>query len=63
MNKNVIETPLIDPNYVSYEQFFDHDWCGTMLEMVRNSPLSEAVNALIVSWRSTNGAHILPRLM
>jgi hypothetical protein len=63
MDKDIIDTPLIDPNLDSYQQFFDHGWCKCMFEAVKTSPLNDAVCALMVAWRSTNGAHMLPWLM
>lgn len=63
MDKDIIDTPLIDPNLSSYENFFDRDWAKSTFAAVKNTPLEEAVNGLIVAWRSTNGAHILPSLM
>jgi hypothetical protein len=63
MDKDIIDTPIIDPNLVSYEKFFDHDWAESTFEAVKNTPLEDAVGALVVAWRSTNGAHILPWLM
>ncbi len=63
MDKDIIDRPFIDGNFVSYEKFFDHEWCKRIFDAVEISPLADAVNTLIVAWRSTNGAHILPRLM
>ncbi len=63
MDKDIIDTPIIDPYLSSYEAFFDHGWAETTFVAVKNSPMEKAVDALIVSWRSTNGAHILPWLM
>ncbi len=63
MDKEVIDTPLIDQNLDSYEQFFDHDWSKRMFEAVRSSSLNDAICTLLVAWRFTNGAHMLPWLM
>lgn len=63
MDKDIIDTPLIDQNLDSYEQFFDHDWSRRMFEAVRTSPLNNAICTLLVAWRFTNGAHMLPWLM
>ena len=63
MGNDVIDNVVIDPNLDSYEQFFDHAWCERMFEAVKNSPLKEAVDGLMVAWRSANGAHLLPWLM
>lgn len=63
MGNEIIDTPLIDPNLGSYEKFFDHDWCRQMFEAVEGSPLADAIAALMIAWRSTNGSHILPWLM
>jgi hypothetical protein len=63
MDKDVIDRPLIDPNLDSYRQFFDHKWAEGMFEVVRTSPLKDAVGGLLVAWRSANGAHALPWLM
>lgn len=63
MDKDIIDTPLIDPNLDSYQQFFDHGWCKRIFEAVKTSPLNDAICALMVAWRSTNGAHMLPWLM
>lgn len=63
MNKDIVDTPLIDPNRSSYEKFFDHDWAKDIFAAVKNTPFEDAVNGLVMAWRSTNGAHILPWLM
>jgi hypothetical protein len=63
MNKDIIDRPLIDPNLSSYEKFFDHAWARSTFAAVKDTPLEDAVNALVMAWRSTNGAHILPSLM
>lgn len=63
MEKDIIDQPIIDPNLDSYEKFFDHDWSRRIFEAVQKSPLKDAVDALMVAWRSTNGAHLLPWLM
>lgn len=63
MDKDIIDTPLIDPNLDSYEQFFDHKWSERMFKAVETSPLNDAICALMMAWRSTNGAHLLPWLM
>jgi hypothetical protein len=63
MDKDIIDTPLIDPTLDSYEQFFDHKWAERTFQAVETSPLKEAVCALMVAWRSANGAHLLPWLM
>lgn len=63
MDKEIIDNPLIDPNLDSYVQFFDHDWSKRTFEAVKTSTLIDAVGALMVAWRSTNGAHLLPWLM
>lgn len=63
MNKDIIDSPLIDPNLSSYEKFFDHDWAKGIFAAVKNTPVEDAVNGLVMAWRSTNGAHILPWLM
>lgn len=63
MGKEIIDRPLIDPHLDSYEKFFDHDWCGRIFEAVKASSLKESVGVLMVAWRSTNGAHLLPWLM
>ena len=63
MEPDIIDTPLIDPNLSSYERFFDHEWAKDTFAVAKNTPLEDAVNALVMAWRSTNGAHILPWLM
>ena len=63
MELDIIDTPLIDPNLSSYEKFFDHEWAKDSFAVAKNTPLEDAVNALVMAWRSTNGAHILPWLM
>ncbi|HEV3338723.1 MAG TPA: hypothetical protein VG125_00150, partial [Pirellulales bacterium] len=63
MEKDIIDTSIIDPNIDSYVQFFDHRWAEGMFDAVEASPLREAVNSLVVAWRSANGAHLLPWLM
>jgi hypothetical protein len=62
-DKDIIDRPLIDQNLDSYEQFFDHRWSEHIFKTVKTSPLNDAVCALLVSWRFTNGAHLLPWLM
>ncbi len=63
MDKDIIDRPLIDPNLDSYEQFFDHKWAERMFKAVETSPLGDALNSLMMAWRSANGAHMLPWLM
>jgi len=63
MDKDIIDTPLIDPNLDSYKQFFDHKWAEHMFKAVESSPLNDAVCTLMVAWRSANGSHMLPWLM
>jgi hypothetical protein len=63
MGENIAETVLIDPQLASYEKFFDHEWAKRTFEAVKNSPLEDAVDDLIVTWRSADGAHRLPWLM
>jgi hypothetical protein len=63
MEEDIIDHVLIDPNLDSYKQFFDPCWCKRMFEAVETSPLNDAISALMVAWRSTNGAHMLPWLM
>ena len=63
MEKEIIDSAIIDPNLASYEQFFDHSWCKRIFELVDRSPLQAAVDILVVAWRSTNGVHMLPWLM
>jgi hypothetical protein len=63
MDKDIIDTPMIDPNLDSYKQFFDHKWSERMFKAVETSPLNDAICTLMVAWRSTNGAHMLPWLM
>lgn len=63
MEKDIIDTPVIDRNLGSYEQFFDHDWAKRMFETVQRSCLKDSVDALMVAWRSSDGAHRLPCLM
>jgi len=63
MDDTIIETPLFDPNMDSYKPFFDHEWAKQTFELVKDSVLESPVNSLMVAWRSTNGAHLLPWLM
>lgn len=63
MENEILDRPLIDQNLDSYRKFFDHDWCRRTFEAVENSPLKEPVGYLMMAWRSTNGAHLLPWLM
>lgn len=63
MNQDIAERAIIDPNLSSYEQFFDREWCRCIYDKVDGTPIADAVNTLIVSWRATNGAHVLPCLM
>jgi hypothetical protein len=63
MDKDIIENVLIDPNFSSYVKFFDHDWCERTFAAVRTSPFKDAVDDLMMAWRSANGSHILPWLM
>ena len=59
----IIDQALIEPNLASYEQFFDHVWCKYIFGLVESSPLKDAVDTLMVAWRSTNGVHMLPWLL
>ena len=61
MELDIIDTPLINPNLSPYEKFFDHEWAKDSFAVAKNTPLEDAVNALVMAWRSTNGAHILPQ--
>lgn len=63
MDQGVIDTALIDPNLSSYEAFFDPEWCSALFAGTKGTVLEDAVNALLVAWRATNGVHILPWLM
>jgi hypothetical protein len=63
VDKDIIDRPIMDPSLDSYEKFFDHDWSRRMFGAVEESPLKDAVDALMVAWRSANGAHLLPWLM
>jgi hypothetical protein len=63
VEKIVIDTPFIDPNVGSYARFFDGEWSKQTFKAVEKSPLKTAVDALMVAWRSANGAHMLPWLM
>jgi len=63
MDNDISDNQLIDPNLVSYEKFFDHEWCRSTYETAKNTSLENAVDTLMMTWRSTNGAHILPWLM
>jgi hypothetical protein len=63
MLEDIIAHECVDPYLNSYEQFFDHDWCKRIVELVEDSPLKSAIASLMVAWRSTNGAHMLPWLM
>jgi hypothetical protein len=63
MENDIIDNAVIDRNLESYRQFFDHDWCKRVFEAVENSPLKDAIDTLMVAWRSANGAHVLPWLL
>jgi hypothetical protein len=63
MEKDFVQHALIEPNIDSYKQFFDHGWCESMFALARASPLENAVDKLMVAWRSTNGVHMLPWLL
>lgn len=63
MDKDIIDRPIIDPNLSAYEKFFDHDWAKQIFEKAKDSSLIGALSDLILSWRSANGAHILPWIM
>jgi hypothetical protein len=63
MERDIVDNALIDPNLDSHQQFFDHGWSKRMFEAVEKSPLKDAVDALMIAWRSANGAHLLPWLM
>jgi hypothetical protein len=63
MQDDIIENAVIDPHLDSYEKFFDPEWAKRVFELVETSPLKAAVDALLVSWRSSSGAHLLPWLM
>ena len=63
METDTIDSEIIDPDLDSYRQFFDHAWCGHIIDLVEHSPLKPAVGTLMLAWRSTDGAHRLPWLM
>lgn len=63
MENEIIDNLIIDPHLSSYEKFFDHDWAKNIFTSVKNTLLEKAVLGLVIMWRSTNGAHILPWLM
>ncbi len=49
MEKEIIDSAIIDPNLDSYEQFFDHDWCKRIFELVESFPLKAAVDTLVLA--------------
>ena len=63
MENETIQTLLVDQDLDSYKSFFDGEWCDLIVECVKNSRLKCAVDALMVAWRLTAGAHFLPWLM
>src|SRR5258708_3019465 len=62
MKSEIVDTPILDPNYDSYEQFFDYDWARAVFNSVENSPLKEAVTDFVVACRYASEAHRLPWL-
>lgn len=62
MDNEIVRRILIDPNLSSYEKFFDHNWSKDVFAAVKGSQLEGAADRLVFSWRSANGAHILPWL-
>jgi hypothetical protein len=63
MENEPIESVFIDPNLSAYEKFFDMKWAEEIIKGVEKSCLKAAVGTLMVSWRSTNGAHLMPWLI
>lgn len=63
LKRKVIDNPVIDENVESYKQFFDHKWCLSMFEKAEGTKIEQAVDDLMISWRSADGAHRMPWLM
>ena len=62
MNNEILDHRVLDPNYSSYEQFFDYKWADDILKRVAASPLKEAVIDFVLSCRYASEAHRLPWL-
>jgi hypothetical protein len=58
----ILDTPFLDPNYDSYEQFFDYQWADAILKRAINSPLKKPVIDFVLSCRYASEAHRLPWL-
>lgn len=62
VKNEIIDTPALDPNYGSYEQFFDYDWATDVFKRVENSPLKQAATDFVLACRYASEAHRLPWL-
>jgi hypothetical protein len=62
MKNEIVDTPILDPNYDSYEQFFDYDWARDVFKRVENSPLKQAATDFVLACRYASEAHRLPWL-
>jgi hypothetical protein len=63
MQKNeILDTPILDPFYDSYQQFFDYKWADAILRRAANSPLKQAVIDFALACRYASEAHRLPWL-
>ena len=51
MTNEIVDTPILDPNYDSYEQFFDYDWAREFGKRVENSALKQAaIDFVLGDW-------------
>lgn len=62
MNNEIVDQPILDPNYDSYEQFFDYDWARDFCKRVEHSTLRQATTDFMLACRYASEAHRLPWL-
>ena len=53
---------LIDPNYDSYQSFFDHAWAQGLDQLAAGTPFAEVVFNLCAAWKAVANTHRLPWL-
>jgi hypothetical protein len=62
MKIEIVDTPILDPNYDSYVQFFDYDWAREFGKRAENSALQQAAIDFVLACRYASEAHRLPWL-
>jgi hypothetical protein len=62
MKDEILDTPILDPHYDSYQTFFDGEWARAILQRAENSRLKQAVVDFVLSCRYASEAHRLPWL-